>query len=154
MYSCRQAFVMLLSTLAHRFRLAPLAAGLVLLTACASGGGSRAPDGVNALYTQLDQASKGYETALQQAREGDDQASEQSLEDSLDSLKQAAARCGDTPGCDSQRFFSVFDRLLHLKDGEEADRKSTRLNSSHMSISYAVFCLKKKKKKLQKHTTI
>src|SRR5690242_21187587 len=28
----------------------------------------------------------------------------------------------------------------------EGDRKSTRLNSSHMSISYAVFCLKKKKK--------
>src|SRR5690242_21411605 len=28
----------------------------------------------------------------------------------------------------------------------ETDRKSTRLNSSHMSISYAVFCLKKKKK--------
>src|SRR5690242_21271699 len=27
------------------------------------------------------------------------------------------------------------------------DRKSTRLNSSHMSISYAVFCLKKKRKK-------
>src|SRR4051812_49600566 len=27
-----------------------------------------------------------------------------------------------------------------------ADRKSTRLNSSHMSISYAVFCFKKKKK--------
>src|SRR4051812_49781672 len=27
------------------------------------------------------------------------------------------------------------------------DRKSTRLNSSHMSISYAVFCLKKKKKR-------
>src|SRR5713101_9589085 len=30
------------------------------------------------------------------------------------------------------------------------DRKSTRLNSSHMSISYAVFCLKKKKKKYNK----
>src|SRR5690349_23027104 len=29
----------------------------------------------------------------------------------------------------------------------EADRKSTRLNSSHVEISYAVFCLKKKKKK-------
>src|SRR5258708_20841780 len=29
-----------------------------------------------------------------------------------------------------------------------ADRKSTRLNSSHQIISYAVFCLKKKKKKL------
>src|SRR5215831_20738059 len=29
------------------------------------------------------------------------------------------------------------------------DRKSTRLNSSHLGISYAVFCLKKKKKKVQ-----
>src|SRR4051812_49539179 len=29
--------------------------------------------------------------------------------------------------------------------GSSSDRKSTRLNSSHMSISYAVFCLKKKK---------
>src|SRR5438477_5576728 len=33
------------------------------------------------------------------------------------------------------------------KADEPRDRKSTRLNSSHMSISYAVFCLKKKKKK-------
>src|SRR6266480_6307403 len=32
-------------------------------------------------------------------------------------------------------------------DQRAADRKSTRLNSSHMSISYAVFCLKKKKNK-------
>src|SRR2546430_13307252 len=31
--------------------------------------------------------------------------------------------------------------------GRAADRKSTRLNSSHSQISYAVFCLKKKKKK-------
>src|SRR2546426_7984684 len=31
------------------------------------------------------------------------------------------------------------------------DRKSTRLNSSHLVISYAVFCLKKKKKKLHAH---
>src|SRR5437588_5906019 len=31
--------------------------------------------------------------------------------------------------------------------GTERDRKSTRLNSSHTVISYAVFCLKKKKKK-------
>src|SRR5207253_8744201 len=31
------------------------------------------------------------------------------------------------------------------------DRKSTRLNSSHVAISYAVFCLKKKKKKKTKH---
>src|SRR6266581_7842991 len=33
------------------------------------------------------------------------------------------------------------------------DRKSTRLNSSHPSISYAVFCLKKKKKQKKQHTT-
>src|SRR5256885_6977220 len=32
------------------------------------------------------------------------------------------------------------------------DRKSTRLNSSHLVISYAVFCLKKKKKNIRKHT--
>src|SRR3712207_7167443 len=31
------------------------------------------------------------------------------------------------------------------------DRKSTRLNSSHANISYAVFCLKKKKKQIQHH---
>src|SRR4051812_49528129 len=37
-------------------------------------------------------------------------------------------------------------RLRRDLDLESADRKSTRLNSSHMSISYAVFCLKKKKK--------
>src|SRR5690242_21099379 len=34
----------------------------------------------------------------------------------------------------------------HKREFSERDRKSTRLNSSHMSISYAVFCLKKKKK--------
>src|SRR6266480_2016576 len=38
------------------------------------------------------------------------------------------------------------DSLVGRK-AHEIDRKSTRLNSSHMSISYAVFCLKKKKKK-------
>src|SRR5689334_24428099 len=37
----------------------------------------------------------------------------------------------------------VIERIIDEFDG---DRKSTRLNSSHSSISYAVFCLKKKKK--------
>src|SRR5207253_10474259 len=36
--------------------------------------------------------------------------------------------------------------LLPGGDAERQDRKSTRLNSSHVAISYAVFCLKKKKK--------
>src|SRR5438477_8440756 len=37
-------------------------------------------------------------------------------------------------------------KLSAEKELPAEDRKSTRLNSSHMSISYAVFCLKKKKK--------
>src|SRR3712207_7371384 len=41
-----------------------------------------------------------------------------------------------------------LDRLLHELEGTtgraQEDRKSTRLNSSHANISYAVFCLKKK----------
>src|SRR5271167_5103552 len=38
------------------------------------------------------------------------------------------------------------DRDCRHDRGKSGDRKSTRLNSSHVSISYAVFCLKKKKK--------
>src|SRR3989449_8895511 len=38
-----------------------------------------------------------------------------------------------------------------LSEMDEGDRKSTRLNSSHGYISYAVFCLKKKKKKNSLH---
>src|SRR6476660_10311738 len=37
---------------------------------------------------------------------------------------------------------------LHLAWTADQDRKSTRLNSSHQIISYAVFCLKKKKKNI------
>src|SRR5690554_7711945 len=40
-----------------------------------------------------------------------------------------------------------FNIPLHRLDTTKLDRKSTRLNSSHVRISYAVFCLKKKKKK-------
>src|SRR5436309_7483161 len=36
----------------------------------------------------------------------------------------------------------------------DPDRKSTRLNSSHVKISYAVFCLKKKKKKKKKNNPL
>src|SRR5690349_22886305 len=44
----------------------------------------------------------------------------------------------------------LVDRFLvpaQAKPEQPEDRKSTRLNSSHVEISYAVFCLKKKKKK-------
>src|SRR3712207_8478928 len=44
------------------------------------------------------------------------------------------------------------DRLV-IHDAAGVDRKSTRLNSSHANISYAVFCLKKKKKKTRVNKT-
>src|SRR2546429_6358198 len=43
---------------------------------------------------------------------------------------------------------------LHGGNASAADRKSTRLNSSHGYISYAVFCLKKKKKTYAHHRTL
>src|SRR2546430_10214226 len=47
--------------------------------------------------------------------------------------------CGEPPG---ERAIATSSSFNH----SEEDRKSTRLNSSHSQISYAVFCLKKKKK--------
>src|SRR3712207_8973381 len=55
---------------------------------------------------------------------------------------------------DLRRIIGSGRRWLELRPGrgcitassQEGDRKSTRLNSSHANISYAVFCLKKKKK--------
>src|SRR5438034_1743171 len=52
---------------------------------------------------------------------------------------------------DTRRTAEAIARTLGIDD-VRADRKSTRLNSSHTVISYAVFCLKKKKKK-KKQTT-
>src|SRR5699024_11780356 len=49
----------------------------------------------------------------------------------------------------SDKVLFVLNKALPVINGytvRSKDRKSTRLNSSHVSISYAVFCLKKKKK--------
>src|SRR5437867_5940875 len=57
-------------------------------------------------------------------------------------------------GITREKILQPFDRAGIEMVGrfvEWLDRKSTRLNSSHRTISYAVFCLKKKKKK--KHIT-
>src|SRR5258708_5736912 len=49
---------------------------------------------------------------------------------------------------------STFGQVVLAGHEDAVDRKSTRLNSSHQIISYAVFCLKKKKKPiLQKRST-
>src|SRR5690348_17656412 len=55
----------------------------------------------------------------------------------------AAGRLGVYCGAEAARAGPAFARAL-ASERRPADRKSTRLNSSHPSISYAVFCLKKK----------
>src|SRR2546427_8909973 len=52
--------------------------------------------------------------------------------------------CRTPPHGEAGRFRNCGDRLTYT--AFDPDRKSTRLNSSHSQISYAVFCLKKKKK--------
>src|SRR5690349_23600313 len=75
-----------------------------------------------------------------------------SLHDALPILRNRPAHSDD------EETGALYSRLLQLgfAAGENVgwvplvnfpDRKSTRLNSSHVEISYAVFCLKKKKKK-------
>src|SRR5258708_15737506 len=62
------------------------------------------------------------------------------MEEQLDQVRAGAGeRIVDTP---------VTARLVE-DDVARIDRKSTRLNSSHQIISYAVFCLKKKKKTIK-----
>src|SRR5438105_5600574 len=79
------------------------------------------------------------------------------------SLHDALPICGrrglHDVGADGSEFprelRHVGGRLLgtRLRGNSEPDRKSTRLNSSHEWISYAVFCLKKKKNKLLNRST-
>src|SRR5690606_41063922 len=56
----------------------------------------------------------------------------------------------------SEELAMEFYRYLREVEGAsgQADRKSTRLNSSHVKISYAVFCLKKKKRANKRHAPV
>src|SRR2546430_16454409 len=70
-----------------------------------------------------------------------------SLHDALPiSMREAVRRMGGNP----KRINPLFPAELVIDHSVQVDnfgdRKSTRLNSSHSQISYAVFCLKKKKK--------
>src|SRR2546422_4599185 len=66
------------------------------------------------------------------------------------SLFRSRARWEALPACPG----SQYPRCERLRGPPRRDRKSTRLNSSHGYISYAVFCLKKKKKKNKINDTI
>src|SRR5256885_10156297 len=57
---------------------------------------------------------------------------------------------GPAPGSFRQSGSAEELRAQYASWLRSVDRKSTRLNSSHLVISYAVFCLKKKKKKKRK----
>src|SRR3712207_7073060 len=57
-------------------------------------------------------------------------------------LTEAQARDFGNQVCSA---FDAGSNYVQVKQALQADRKSTRLNSSHANISYAVFCLKKKK---------
>src|SRR5438552_14126617 len=80
-----------------------------------------------------------------------------SLHDALPILSADQSKCGRRSRSNPDSFpnaaspagflFLLFGGLFHTAVGLwRLDRKSTRLNSSHQIISYAVFCLKKKKK--------
>src|SRR2546427_10576231 len=78
-----------------------------------------------------------------------------SLHDALP-ICPSSRRARAAGSCPSRRFRPPACCSEAMPDGTDTtpqticrDRKSTRLNSSHSQISYAVFCLKKKKK--QKH---
>src|SRR3712207_7220454 len=58
----------------------------------------------------------------------------------------------DQPRVRDQARIGREDALHVREDLAPVDRKSTRLNSSHANISYAVFCLKKKKKQTKQTT--
>src|SRR5690242_21526612 len=63
----------------------------------------------------------------------------------VDGVCCATAMCGTCQACNlAPAGTCVLVPAGSMDDSCPVDRKSTRLNSSHMSISYAVFCLKKK----------
>src|SRR5437879_8254398 len=58
-------------------------------------------------------------------------------------------KTGEGVGCSDIEFDPRDPHAIEQQGTAVVDRKSTRLNSSHRCISYAVFCLKKKKRKTE-----
>src|SRR5690606_41663460 len=69
-----------------------------------------------------------------------------SLRDSFQTLLMATVNWDGEPEASYTPYLFAEGRFYIFVSGLSRDRKSTRLNSSHVKISYAVFCLKKKKR--------
>src|SRR5262245_65203302 len=69
-----------------------------------------------------------------------------------DQRRDAIALCLRLAALGFRRAGALVRPAIPQRAQQAQDRKSTRLNSSHLGISYAVFCLKKKKTKNTKHT--
>src|SRR5438067_2666798 len=105
------------------------------------------------------EAVKQFGTRAANVTRGQEAAEEAMARRQLETAKQIVAVLGTMKGAAMKlgQVMSFLDvglvpeqhRDEFQRDVQEGhqDRKSTRLNSSHVSISYAVFCLKKKKKK-------
>src|SRR5690349_22674496 len=68
-------------------------------------------------------------------------------------FRSPSAPKGNAPAITLQAGTAGAAKVSPTEADSTPDRKSTRLNSSHVEISYAVFCLKKKKKKKKKKKT-
>src|SRR5690625_5483594 len=73
------------------------------------------------------------------------------VEGALFSIGDTHAAQGDGEVCGTAIEASMETTIKFTLHKGKTDRKSTRLNSSHVAISYAVFCLKKKNKRKHKN---
>src|SRR2546426_2380107 len=79
-----------------------------------------------------------------------------SLHDALPISEALILALGEaTPAVElAEQLVRAVQDMNEHRPPRSADRKSTRLNSSHLVISYAVFCLKKKKKNMRRHVKL
>ena len=93
---------------------------IAALTLCACAGqpaqsGAKAPSATLALYARLDAAVGRYEAARNATGNGNADSAMMEATAALNDLQAAAEQCAATHGCETQRFFAAFDRLLRLQ---------------------------------------
>ena len=93
------------------------------LSACAGQpvqSGAGMPSATAALYARLDAAVGRYEAVRNSAGNGNADSAMMESTAALDDLQAASAQCAATHGCETQRFFAAFDRLLRLQESARA----------------------------------